>query len=69
MQSCTKDERIELEKNLEGLHAKAKKNENASISVLLSPTFVDDLTEQLSQLPENSYGCQVNLLSYQALSG
>jgi hypothetical protein len=67
-ESCTNDERIELEKKLEGLHAKAKKNENASISALLSPTFVDDLTEQLSQLPENSYGCQVNCLTgrYQA---
>jgi hypothetical protein len=29
---------------------------------------VDDLTEKLSQLPENSYGCQVNCLTgrYQA---
>jgi hypothetical protein len=65
---CTNDERIELEKKLEGLHAKAKKNENASISALISPTFLDDLTEQLSQLAENSYGCQVNCLTgrYQA---
>jgi hypothetical protein len=64
----TNDERVALEQKLEGIHAKAKKNENASISALLSPTFVQDLTEQLAKLSENSYGCKVNTLTgcYQA---
>jgi hypothetical protein len=56
----TNDERVALEQKVEEFHAKAKKNENASISALLSPTFVQDLTEQLAKLSENSYGCKVN---------
>ena len=62
------DERVVLEKKLEELHAKAKRNENASVGSLLTPTFVQDLTEQLTKLADNNYGCQVNWLtgSYQA---
>jgi hypothetical protein len=58
---CTNDE---LEKKLEGLHAQAKKNENAPICTLISLTFVDDLTEQLSQLAENSYASKWTQMSF-----
>ena len=66
--SLTNDERVTLEKTLEDLHAKAKRNGNASVSSLLSPTFVPDLIDQLRKLAENAYGCQVNWVtgSYQA---
>jgi hypothetical protein len=66
--SLSNDERVELEKELEKLHSKARTKEDGSVSSLVRPSFVEDLKEQITKLPPSRFGSVASCTtgSYQA---